>query len=113
MRASLRSYRQTKSGSAYALSSGILVLSIALAMPVAYAGMGGGGGGSAGAGGGGAGAGGAGTGAGGAGTGGGGGGGAETVHRPNNQTELPTCRRGMVWDSRDQKCLARRGGLLP
>jgi hypothetical protein len=102
MRISLRSCRQTKNGSAYALSGGILVLSIALAMPVAYAGMGGGGGGAA-----------AGASGGGAGAASGPGGNAEMAHRPNNQIEPPTCRRGMVWDSRDQKCLARHSGGLP
>ena len=98
----LQFYRQRRSGFACALSSGILVLGLALAAPAAYAGMGGGGAGAA-----------AGAGSGGAGAGGGGGvGGGGTVHRPSNQTEL-TCPRGMIWDSKDQKCLARRTGVLP
>jgi hypothetical protein len=113
-------YHQKRSGYVCALRSGILVLSLALAAPAAYAGMGGAGGGGggssagaaagAGAGGGGAGAA-AGAGGGGAGAGSGGGGG--TVHRPNGQTELTTCRRGMVWDTKDQKCLARHSAVLP
>jgi hypothetical protein len=99
-------YHQKRSGYVCALRSGILVLSLALAAPAADAGMGGGAGGggsSAGAA--------AGAGSGGAGAGGGGGGG--TVHRPNGQTELTTCHRGMVWDSKDQKCLARHSAVLP
>jgi hypothetical protein len=108
-------YHQRKSGYVWALRSGILVLGLALVAPAAYAGMGAGAGGggssagaAAGAGGGGAGAA---TGAGGGGAGAGGGGG--TVHRPNNQTELTTCRRGMVWDSKDQKCLATHSATMP
>ena len=106
MHAFLQFYRQRKSGFACAVSSGILVLCLGLAAPAAYAGMGGGaGGGGAGAA---AGAGGGGAGAGGGGNAGGGG----TAHRPNTQTELTTCRRGMVWDSKDQKCLPRHSSVL-
>src|SRR5580693_6662002 len=129
MHAFLQFYSQKKSGFVCALSSGILILGLMLAAPAAYAGMGGGagaaagagagaGGGGAGAGGGGAGAaagaggGGAGAGGGGAGAGGGGSaGGGGTTHRPNGQTEL-ACPRGMVWDDKDQKCLARHSGVL-
>jgi hypothetical protein len=100
--------RQKRSGFAYALSSGILVLGLALAAPAAGmsaggAGAGGGGGGGGGAGGGGAGGGGA----GGNGSAGGGG----PAHRPNSQTEL-VCPRGTVWDGKDQKCLATHSGVL-
>jgi hypothetical protein len=95
----LRLCRQKRSGFAYALSSGILVLGLALAAPAAGMSAGGGGGG--------AGGGGAGAGAGGGGSAGGGG----TTHRPNGQTEL-ACPRGMVWDDKDQKCLARHSGVL-
>jgi hypothetical protein len=113
--------RQKRSGVAYALSSGILVLGLALAAPAAGmsaggAGGGAGGGGAAGAGGGGAGAGGAG--AGGAGGGGGAGaggngsaGGGGPAHRPNSQTEL-VCPRGTLWDGKDQKCLATHSGVV-
>src|SRR5580658_6543550 len=94
-------YHQKKSGYVCALRSGILVLSLALAAPAAYAGMGGAGGGGGGS------SAGAAAGAGGGGAGAGSGGGGGTVHRPNGQTELTTCRRGMVWDTKDQKCLAR------
>jgi hypothetical protein len=102
-------HHQKKSGYVCAPWSGVLVLGLALAAPAAYAGMGagtGGGGSSAGAGAGGGGAGAA------AGTAGGGGGGG-TVHRPNGQTELTTCRPGMVWDSKNQRCLARHSAVLP
>jgi hypothetical protein len=117
----LRFYRQKKSRSVCPLLSGIFVLGLALAAPAAYAGMGagpggGGGGAAAGASGSGAGAGGAaaGTGGGGGGAGGGGGvGGGGTAHRPNNQTDLSTCLPGMVWDIKDQKCLARHTRVLP
>ena len=96
--------RQKRSGVAYALSSGILVLGLALAAPAAGmsaggAGGGAGGGGAAGAGGGGAGAGGGGAGAGGPG------------HRPNSQTEL-VCPRGTLRDGKDQKCLATHSGVV-
>ncbi len=99
--------RQKRTGFAYALSSGILVLGLALAAPAAGMGGGGGGGGGGGAGGGGGGAGGGGAGAGGNGSAGGGG----TAHRPNGQTEL-VCPRGMVWDGKDQKCLATHSRVL-
>ena len=89
-----RPYRKKKSGYARALSSGILILGLALAAPAAYAGMGGGGGGG---GGGAAGA----------------GGNAEAAHRSNGQTELTTCPQGMVWNAKDQRCLARHGGVRP
>ena len=98
--------RQKRSGFAYALSSGILVLGLALAAPAA--GMSAGGAGGAGAAGGGGGAGGGGAGAGG-GSGSAGGGGA--AHRPNSQTQL-VCPRGMVWDGKDQKCLATHSGVV-
>src|SRR3984885_14711725 len=101
----LESHRQTKSGLASTVLSGIFILGLALASPAAGMGAGGGGGGSgagAGGSGGGAGAGaggsgggaGAGAGRGGAGAGGGGGGGAGggggTVH-PLDQSGLTTC----------------------
>jgi hypothetical protein len=99
--------RKKRSGFAYALSSGILVLGLALAAPAA--GMSAGGAGGAGAGGGSGSAGGG----GGAGAGGGSGsaGGGGGAHRPNGQTEL-ACPRGMVWDGKDQKCLAAHSGVL-
>jgi hypothetical protein len=102
--------RQKRSGFAYALSSGILLLGLALAAPAAGMSAGGGGAG-AGAGGGGGGAGGGGAGAGGgAGTGGSAGGGG-AAHRPNSQTQL-VCPRGMVWNGKDQKCLATHSGVV-
>jgi hypothetical protein len=104
--------RQKRNGFAYALSGGILVLGFALAAPAAGMSAGGGGagagaGGGGGAGGSGAGAGGGGTGAGGNGSAGGGG----AAHRPNSQTQL-VCPRGMVWDGKDQKCLATHSGVV-
>jgi hypothetical protein len=104
--------RQKRSGFAYALSSGILVLGLALTAPAAGMSAGGGGAG-AGAGGGGGGAGGGGAGAGGGGGAGGNGsaGGGGAAHRPNSQTEL-VCPRGMVWDGKDQKCLATHSGVV-
>ena len=101
----LESHRQTKSGLASTLLSGIFILGLALAPPAAGMGAGGGGGG-AGAG---AGAGGSGAGAGG---GGGGSGGGGTVH-PLDQSGLTTCLPGMVWDTKHQKCLARHSRMLP
>jgi hypothetical protein len=104
----LESHRQTKSGLASTLLSGIFMLGLALAPPAAGMGAGGGGGGAgAGAGAGGSGAG-AGAGSGGAGGGGGGG----TVH-PLDQSGLTTCLPGMVWDTKHQKCLARHSRMLP
>jgi hypothetical protein len=120
MHTSLQSYRQKKSGHPCALLSGIFLLGLALAAPAA-AGMGAGGGGAGTGGGGaaGAGAGGGGTGAGagagasgGAGGGGGGAGVGGTMHHLN-QTGLATCPPDMVWDAKHQKCLVRRGGVLP
>ena len=101
----LESHRQTKSGLASTLLSGIFILGLALAPPAAGMGAGGGGGG-AGAG---AGAGGSGAGAGG---GGGGSGGGGTVH-PLDQSGLTTCLPGMVWDAKHQKCLVRHSRMLP
>jgi hypothetical protein len=112
---------QRKSGFVCALSSGILILGLALAAP-ANAGMGGGAGAAAGAGGGGAGAGaggggaGAAAGAGGGAAGAGGGGGAGSggiVHRPNAQTEITICPRGMVLNTKDRRCLAKHSGVRP
>jgi hypothetical protein len=85
-----RSYRKKKSGYACALSSGILVLGLALVAPAAYAAMGGAGGAAAGT-----------------------GGNAEAAHRPNGQTELSICPQGMVWNTKDQRCLARHSGVRP
>src|SRR5580704_8387915 len=128
MHAFLQFYSQKKSGFVCALSSGILILGLMFAAPAAYAGMGGGagaaagagagaaagaGGGGAGAGGGGAGAA-AGAGGGGAGAGGGGSaGGGGTAHRPNGQTELTICPRGMVLNTKDRRCLAKHSGVRP
>jgi hypothetical protein len=115
MHAFLQFYSQKKSGFVCALSSGILILGLMLAAPAAYAGMGGGAGAAAGAGAGaaaGAGGGGAGAGGGGAGAGGGGSaGGGGTTHRPNGQTELTICPRGMVLNSKDRRCLAKHSGV--
>jgi hypothetical protein len=83
-------YRKKKSGYASALSSGILVLGVALAAPAAYAAMGGAGGAASGT-----------------------GGNAEAAHRPNGQPELTTCPQGMVWNTKDQRCLARHSGVRP
>jgi hypothetical protein len=112
----LESHRQTKSGLASTLLSGIFILGLALATPAAGMGAGGSGGGAgagAGAGGSGGGAG-AGAGSGGAGAGGGGGGsgGGGTVH-PLDQSGLTTCLPGMVWDTKHQKCLVRHSRMLP
>jgi hypothetical protein len=85
-----RPYRKKNSGYVCALSSGILVLGLALAAPAAYAAMGGAGGAASGT-----------------------GGNAEAAHRPNGQTELTTCAQGMVWNTKDQRCLARHGGVRP
>ena len=41
------------------------------------------------------------------------GGGAGTVHHLKNQSDLTTCQPGMVWDTKQQKCLARHSGVLP
>jgi len=67
-----------------------LVLGLALAAPAASAAMGGAGGAASGT-----------------------GGNAEAAHRPNGQTELTTCAQGMVWNTKDQRCLARHGGVRP
>jgi hypothetical protein len=110
----LESHRQTKSGLASTLLSGIFILGLALATPAAGMGAGGSGGGAgagAGAGGSGGGAG-AGAGSGGAGEGGGGSGGGGTVH-PLDQFGLTTCLPGMVWDTKHQKCLVRHCRMLP
>jgi hypothetical protein len=85
-----RPYRKKNSGYVCALSSGILVLGLALAAPAAYAAMGGAGGAASGT-----------------------GGNAEAAHRPNGQTELTTCAQGRVWNTKDQRCLARHGGVRP
>ena len=52
---------------------------------------------------------------GGAGAAGGGaaGSGAGTVHHLKNQSDLTTCQPGMVWDTKQHKCLARHSGVLP
>ena len=121
MHAFLQFYPQKKSGFVCALSSGIMILGLMLAAPAAYAGMGGGAGAAAGAGAGaaaGAGAGGAGAGGGGAGAaagagGGGSAGGGGTAHRPNGQTELTICPRGMVLNTKDRRCLAKHSGVRP
>ena len=109
MQTFLESHRQTKSGLASTLLSGIFILGLALAPPAVGMGAGAGGGG-AGAGGSGGGAG-AGAGSGGAGAGGGGGGGGGTVH-PLDQSGLTTCLPGMVWDMKHQKCLVRHSRML-
>jgi hypothetical protein len=98
----LQFHLQKKSGFVCALSSGILILGLALAAPAADAGMGGGAGAAAGAGGGAAGAG-----------GGGGAGSRGTVHRPNGQTEVTICPRGMVLNTKDRKCLAKHSEVRP
>ena len=90
MRVFPQSYRKKKSGYARALSGGILLLGLGLAEPAAYAAMGGAGGAA-----------------------GGTGGNAEAAHRPNGQTELTVCPRGMIWNARDQRCLARHSGVRP
>src|ERR1700722_19832177 len=121
MHAFLQFYPQKNSRFVCALSSAILTLGVVLAAPAAYAGMGGGAGAAAGAGagaaGGGAGAGaaagagGGGAGAGGAGAGPGGGGSGGTAHRPNGQTEVTICPRGMVLNTKDRRCLAKHSGV--
>ena len=128
MHAFLQFYSQKEQRIRPRVSSGIAILGLMLAAPAAYAGMGGGAGaaagagagGAAGAGGGGAGAGGGGAGAaagaggGGAGAGGGGSaGGGGTAHRPNGQTELTICPRGMVLNTKDRRCLAKHSGVRP
>jgi tetratricopeptide (TPR) repeat protein len=39
--------------------------------------------------------------------------GAGTVHHLKNQSNLTTCQPGMVWDTKQHKCLARHSGVLP
>jgi hypothetical protein len=85
-----RSHRKKKSAYACALSSGILVLDLALAAPAADAAMGGAGGAASGT-----------------------GGNAEAAHRPNAQTEHTTCPQGMLWNTKDQRCLARHSVVRP
>jgi tetratricopeptide (TPR) repeat protein len=40
-------------------------------------------------------------------------GGAGTAHPSKNQSDLTTCQPGMVWDTKQKKCLARHSGVLP
>ncbi len=103
MRAFLGFCDEKGGGLASAIRYGFLVASLALAAPAFAAGgdsSGSGGvapkvGGAGGAGGGAAGA------------------GAGTVHHLKNQSDLTTCQPGMVWDTKQQKCLARHSGVLP
>jgi tetratricopeptide (TPR) repeat protein len=39
--------------------------------------------------------------------------GAGTAHRLKSQSGLTTCQPGMVWDTKQKKCLARHSGVLP
>src|ERR1700722_15318250 len=110
MHAFLQFYPQKNGGFVCALSSAILTLGVVLAAPAAHAGLAGAAGGGAGAGAA-PGAGGGGAGAGGAGAGPGGGGSGGTAHRPNGQTEVAICPRGMVLNTKDRRCLAKHSGL--
>jgi hypothetical protein len=107
MHALLQFGRKKRSGFAYALSSGILVLGLALAAPAA--GMSAGGAGGAGAAGGGGGAG------GGAGAGGGSGsaGGGGAAHRPNGQTELAWARSDRIRGCARPAAVGRNAGVAP
>jgi tetratricopeptide (TPR) repeat protein len=52
--------------------------------------------------------------AGGGGAGGGGGGARPApMGERNSQTDLTTCEKGRVWDTRGQKCVAKHSGVLP
>ncbi len=103
MRAFLQSHHEKGGGHASAIRYGFLVASLALAAPAFAAGGDSSGsgdvapkvGGAGGAGGGAAGA------------------GAGTVHHLKNQSDLTTCQPGMVWDTKQHKCLARHSGVLP
>ena len=103
MRAFLGFYDEKGGGLASAIRYGFFVASLALAAPAFAAGGDSSGsgdvapkvGGAGGAGGGAAGA------------------GAGTVHHLKNQSDLTTCQPGMVWDTKQKKCLARHSGVLP
>ncbi len=106
MRAFLGSYHEKAGSLTSAIRYGVLVASLALAAPAFAAGDNSGGsqgetpnvgtvGGAGAAGGGAAGA------------------GAGTVHHLKNQSDLTTCQPGMVWDTKQHKCLARHSGVLP
>ena len=101
MRALLRFHHEKGCGLASAVRYGFFVASLAFAAPAFAAGDENGGSGgetpNVGAGGG----------AGAA------GGGAGTVHHLKNQSDLTTCQPGMVWDTKQHKCLARHSGVLP
>ena len=102
MRALLGFHHKKGGGLASAIRYGFFVASLAFAAPAFAAGgdSGGSGGGRK---------------VGGAGAAGGGaaGGGAGTVHHSKNQSDLTTCQPGMVWDTKQKKCLARHSGVLP
>jgi len=105
MRALLRFHHEKGGGLASAIRYGFFVASLAFAAPAFAAGDNSGSGsetrdvgtgGGAGAAGGGA-----------------AGDGAGTVHHLKNQSDLTTCQPGMVWDTKQHKCLARHSGVLP
>ncbi len=106
MRALLRLHHEKGGGLASVICYGFIVASLAFAAPAFAAGGDSGGSGGetrdVGA-------------VGGAGAAGGGaaGGGAGTVHHLKNQSDLTTCQPGMVWDTKQHKCLARHSGVLP
>ena len=106
MRAFLGFHHEKAGSLASAVRCGFLVASLTLAAPAFAAGDNSGGSGGAtpdaGA-------------VGGAGAAGGGaaGAGAGTVHHLKNQSDLTTCQPGMVWDTKQHKCLARHSGVLP
>jgi tetratricopeptide (TPR) repeat protein len=100
MRALLRFHHEKGDGLASAIRYGFIVASLALSASAFAAGGDSGGSGV-----------GASSGAGAAG--GAAGAGPGTVHHSKNQSDLTTCSPGMVWDTKQHKCLARHSGLLP
>jgi Flp pilus assembly protein TadD len=105
MRAFLRSYHEKTYGFVGTLCGGFIVASLAFAAPAFAAGDENGSGGQ--------------TPAVGAGAppsavgGGAAGAGAGTAYRLKSQSGLTTCQPGMVWDTKQKKCLARHSGVLP
>jgi tetratricopeptide (TPR) repeat protein len=104
MRAFVRSYHETTNNFVRTLCGGFIIASLAFAAPAVAAGDADSGsetpavgaGAPTGAAGGGA-----------------GGAGAGTAHRLKSQSGLTTCQPGMVWDTKQKKCLARHSGVLP
>ena len=104
MRACVRSYHEKTNSFVWTLRGCIIAVSLAFVTPALAAGDADGGsetpavgaGAAAGAAGGGA-----------------AGAGAGTAHRLKSQSGLTTCQPGLVWDTKQKKCLARHSGVLP